>query len=83
MSKFLASAVASILIATTAQAGQETTASVGATYNTDSKKLDWNASAAQSNTTSSERGSSTTKVEVSTTNGTSFGGQATQTTTRK
>ncbi|QIA24995.1 hypothetical protein [Mesorhizobium sp. AA22] len=83
MNKLIAAAAASILIVTAAHAGQETTVSAGATYNTDSKKLDWNASASQSNTTSSERGSSTTKVEVSTTNGTSFGGQATQTTTRK
>jgi hypothetical protein len=70
-------------IATAAHAEQETTVTVGGTYNTDSKKFDWTAGASQSNTTSSSRGSSTTTVEVHTTNGKSYSGQASQTTTRK
>ena len=80
----LAAAAAAIGTApVAAQAQQETTVSAGVTYNTDTHKLDWNARASQSNTRSTDRGSSTTTVEVNTTNGKSFGGQATQTTTRK
>jgi hypothetical protein len=78
-----AAGIALASVAPAAHAEQETSVTAGVTYNTGSGKVDWNAGASQSNTTSSSRGSSTTTVEVKTVNGKTFSGQATQTTTRK
>lgn len=77
------SAVAVTVFANTAAyAQQETSVSGSVTYNTDTGKTTWSAGASQSNTKSSEHGSSTTKVEVRT-DGKNLTGGASQTTTRR